>query len=311
MDKIRQFEQDRAQRRVYPECVENVSGGRGSDALLIIGEEKTALYDCGMPYCHAELVENIEKALKKHGRETLDYVLMSHSHYDHVGGLPAVLERWSGVVVYGSAKCKSVFESENARKVIEKLSANAGDTYANEEQKKRTVCFDSIRVDETVGEGSRIPMGKDQYIYVLETKGHTDCSLTFVLEPESIMFASESTGVMRDRDYISVAMLKSCKDTIEAAEKCKAYAPKTLICSHYGVVPKDFIPEYFDTYIKMTEIEKKLVLELNEKAGGDFDGLLKLYTEHYWNPERESEQPYEAFIANAIPIIKTVLREFA
>lgn len=39
------------------------------------------------------------KALGMEGRE-LNAVVLSHGHYDHTGGLPAVLERWNSVPVY-------------------------------------------------------------------------------------------------------------------------------------------------------------------------------------------------------------------
>ena len=78
----------------FPADIFRVTSGRGGEALLIIGSEKTALYDCGMAYCGAHTADNIAevlKQLKAQGRIDsiqLDYILLSHSHYDHIGGLP-------------------------------------------------------------------------------------------------------------------------------------------------------------------------------------------------------------------------------
>ena len=49
-----------------------VTAGHGGEVLLILGEEKTALYDCGMAYCHDRLIKNIEEQLRKAGREEID-----------------------------------------------------------------------------------------------------------------------------------------------------------------------------------------------------------------------------------------------
>ena len=76
-------------------CIrDSVTAGHGGEAILIVGKEKTALYDCGMAYCHEELLTNIESALSAHGRKNLDMVLISHTHYDHIGALPYILCRW-------------------------------------------------------------------------------------------------------------------------------------------------------------------------------------------------------------------------
>ena len=71
----------------FPADVHRGTGGRGGEALLVMGSERTALMDCGMAFCGRRMVKNLEEKLKESGRETLDYVLLSHSHYDHMGCL--------------------------------------------------------------------------------------------------------------------------------------------------------------------------------------------------------------------------------
>ena len=82
---------DSYDRFAYPDDIVRVTAGFGGEALLVFGSEKTALYDCGMAYCHDQLLKNISAALQARGRERLDYVLLSHTHYDHL-----VSFGWSG-----------------------------------------------------------------------------------------------------------------------------------------------------------------------------------------------------------------------
>jgi flavorubredoxin len=58
-----------------------VTGGMGGNAFLVRGAEKTVLIDCGMAYCASNLIRNIKQALNQ---LTLDYILISHSHYDPI-----------------------------------------------------------------------------------------------------------------------------------------------------------------------------------------------------------------------------------
>ena len=66
----------------FPADVYRVTAGFGGEALLIVGSEKTALLDCGMAYCGSRMVEKLARRLAENGREKLDYIILSHSHYD-------------------------------------------------------------------------------------------------------------------------------------------------------------------------------------------------------------------------------------
>ena len=55
--------------------------GVGEGAVFLIRGEANLLFEAGMAYAAAPMVEKIQKELDG-GR--LDAVLLSHSHYDHV-----------------------------------------------------------------------------------------------------------------------------------------------------------------------------------------------------------------------------------
>ena len=47
----------------FPEDIFRVTGGAGGESYLILGSEKTALYDAGMPFNGEQLVRNIQAVL--------------------------------------------------------------------------------------------------------------------------------------------------------------------------------------------------------------------------------------------------------
>lgn len=301
----------RNERYNFPENIERITAGQGAESLIIYGKSKTILLDTGMPYCYKRLIDNIWNSLKTRGREKIDYILLSHSHYDHTGAVPYLINAWPEVQIVAAAKCKKVFESETARSVMKRLGESARDSYGNEEEKKEEILVSPLRVDIVLGDGDKFVTDLDsgEYFAVLETKGHTDCSLTFVFEPQSIMFASESTGVMSSPVRIETAILKSYKETIEAALKCKEYGAKKIVSPHYGMVADSVANTYFDLYIKMAEQERDLVLRLYEE-NKTFEKTLEAYTDYYWGDGRAQTQPKAAFLENATPIVKTIIREF-
>lgn len=95
-------------RFAFPGKQYRVTAGRGGEAILIIGSEKTAIIDCGMAYCGGDVVKNIKDKLAEEGRNTLDFAFLTHSHYDHMGALPYIRRAFPEVIVYGSTHCQEI-----------------------------------------------------------------------------------------------------------------------------------------------------------------------------------------------------------
>ncbi|MDD6154269.1 MAG: MBL fold metallo-hydrolase [Eubacteriales bacterium] len=289
----------------FPSNIVRVTGGRGSECLLIFGSEKTALYETGIAYSQDKLINNIHAALLDRGRTKLDYILLSHSHYDHVGGMPYISREWPQAQVIAAEKTKKVFASAGARATMERLSKIAVDYFGKEGDAYK---LDGLRVDRVVRDGDRIDLG-DSYFYVLETKGHTDDCLTFVLEPQSIMFTSESTGVLRITGTLSPEIVKSYNGAIASAQKCIAYGPKQLMIPHYGILAPEDTISYFAEFLKNAIEIKNFVLECWD-SGMDYEECLNAYEKKYWIETMTGEQSKSAFRENARPCVYGILKEF-
>jgi glyoxylase-like metal-dependent hydrolase (beta-lactamase superfamily II) len=165
--------------------IKEVTAGKGGEAYLVTGSEKSALIDCGMAYCAPELIGNMREAL---GGRKLDFVFISHSHYDHIGAIPYLREEWPGLQVLGAKHAMDVMCRKNALKTIRQLSIMAGRYYgaAGEADYDDSL----MKVDRAVREGDTFDLGGAN-VRVLETPGHTKCSLTFMINDE-VMFASET-----------------------------------------------------------------------------------------------------------------------
>ncbi|QIB69826.1 MBL fold metallo-hydrolase [Aminipila butyrica] len=288
----------------FPEGLVRVTAGKGGEAILVFGSKKTFLVDCGMAYCGDKVVRNIEFALAMRDRTRLDGILLSHSHYDHIGALPYVKKRWPEAVVYGADKAQRVFSRPGAHALMKELGTAARDLYS---ESKQEILTEGLAVNVAVGEGDEISIG-DESFKVLETKGHTDCSLTYVLEPRSIMFTSESTGVLENPQFVHTSILKGYEASIQSALKCKAYGPKFIICPHFGILPSYFTDQYFDLYIQCAEEKKAFLLDLYHR-GLNKEQILEAYIQRHWSEEWGKDQPKEAFVINGGHMIDTVIKE--
>ena len=133
--------------------ITNVGAVPGGDAFLLDNGETSILFDSGFGCCGDVLVKNIEKQLN--GR-SLDYILLSHSHYDHAPGSAWCAERWNSVKVISSAKTKSVFTRPGARAVMRKLDKAASQLHGISSDKD---LFDNLKVDIALNDGDAISLG--------------------------------------------------------------------------------------------------------------------------------------------------------
>lgn len=287
---------------IYPYPLIRVTGGPGGEAVLITGSEKTALHDCGMACFSEELTENIKKVL---GQRPLDYVILSHTHYDHMGALPYVIREWPDVTVCGNAKAAEVFGRPGALAMIESMGRTAAENYGRDPGK---VTVEGLRIDRVVENADIIDLGEEK-IAVFETGGHTDCSVSYFLQPEGILLASESTGIIGEGEgKVRTSILKSFDESLESSCLMKLLPYRHILIPHFGILPSEYNGRYFDMYAEAAEKEKTFIETLINKGLS----ACEIFEEHkktYWTKEREKNQPYRAYKMNTEIIIKRMMKE--
>lgn len=291
-------------RFAFPADIHRVTAGNGGEALLIFGSEKTALYDCGMAYCGRTMVSNLKKTLTLHGRETLDIVLLSHSHYDHIGALPYVKAAFPDAVVYASRHCCEILKRPNARKLIRELGTTARDLYDPENNGE--IMIEGLAADEVLADGEKVSLGKET-VTAVETKGHTDCSMSYFLEPCRLLFTSESTGLLENTTHIHTPILKSYDDAIRSMKKCMSLNAEYLCLPHFGMLPGDFSRKYWGMFEEECRSKLEYVRRMNDE-GLSVSAMVDRYVEKYWEPVMTQIQPIEAFIINSGAVVRALLK---
>ena len=276
-----------------------VTGGNGGEAFLYLGNGSTVLHDLGMACFNKELIENLETALD--GRP-LDFILISHTHYDHMGALPYVLKRWPAATVCGCEKTASVFGRPGAIKMIVSMGQSAAEFYGKDPSE---VTAEGIRVDLIMKDGDTIDLGGGETLVAYETKGHTDCSMSYFIEPCGLLFASESTGVLESETVMHTSVLKSFEDSFVAAKRLKNLPIKCLVVPHYGVASNEITNKFFDWYIEEALREKELI-EGCISRGLSLEETFEEHKKIYWTEERAINHPYRAYKMNTEIIIKMV-----
>ncbi|WP_097026856.1 MBL fold metallo-hydrolase [Clostridium peptidivorans] len=279
----------------------NVTSGKGSStAFLILGEDKTALIDCGMAYCASNLIRNIQQVLED-GRK-LEYILLSHSHYDHIGAVPYLRKVWPDVKVLAAEYAQNVLTKESALKTIRELGNGAAALYGE----SQLLNYDDnlMKVDEKISDGDLIDLGGTT-ITVLETLGHTKCSLSFLVNNQ-VIFPSETSGVMSKSGKLYSSFIISYKETIDSIKKCQKTNAKYIVSPHLGFVSESETPIYWEKCMEAANRTRNFVLELFQE-GFDEDKIFEEYKKNFQDKEARSLQPDKAFEINNRAMIKSII----
>ncbi|MBP1764285.1 MAG: beta-lactamase domain protein [Firmicutes bacterium] len=280
-----------------------VTAGKGGNAYLLMGDKKTALLECGMAYCGAALIGNIRQILQQ---KPLDYILITHSHYDHVGALPYIKKEWPGLKVLGAEYARKVFQSRTALKTIKQLSRQAAKHFHAGDIEEYDDAL--MKLDHSISDGDVLDLGGLR-IKVIETLGHTKCSLSFLINND-ILFASESTGYMNMTGEITPCFLTSCSEAIKSIKKCQAINPRFIIPSHLRLTDKCDTFNYWEKCLAAVEEAKTFILQLADQ-GYEETQIFTEFENRFRDEQSKRGQPNAAYRINLHTMVKTVLREAA
>ncbi|WP_461248461.1 MBL fold metallo-hydrolase [Treponema sp. R6D11] len=109
----------------YINCIAH----RTSEGNVLLGDDFTAIFDCGMMHCADKTIKSVKNALN--GRP-LDYLFITHTHYDHIGATPFFRKEWPGLRLVTSQAGAAVLLKDTPRRVIRELSIVEGKKFKAE-----------------------------------------------------------------------------------------------------------------------------------------------------------------------------------
>lgn len=278
----------------------NVCGDSSNAAWLIKGRANI-LYDTGMAYSADKMIENIKREL---GQAPLDAVILSHSHYDHVAGLPFIKKEWPSAVVYASAYAAGILEKASVRETMRKLSGNAAGCAGL----SKLPPYDDglLKVDVTVKDGDVLTIG-DHRITVFETPGHTKCSVSYLVD-DDVLMASETIGVFKGEWYMP-CYLVGYQMTVDAVKKLRNAGAKRLFISHRGICEETDLEQVWGFLSRRLEETKNEIIEIIKTCKTKEERLAVMKERYHDSVVSEIEQPSSAFLLNAAATLNIVEKE--
>ena len=273
-----------------------------ADSAFLIDDGKTAiLYDSGFAFTGYQVAENIRKAL---GERPLDYIFLTHSHYDHALGSIYVKRRYPDAMVVAGEYAGKIFAKPTAKAVMRDLDQKFARTCGVEDYED---LIDELHADILVKDGDIIRAGEMAFT-VVALPGHTKCSVGFWLAENRLLLGSETLGVYIDRDTVIPSYLIGYETTMNSIKKAENMAIDTILVPHHGLLD----PESTQTYLKnCRQAAQSTAEEIANllKNGGTDDDALALFIRTYYSDQVREIYPVDAMMLNTRIMIGLIRKE--
>jgi len=216
-------------------------GGAEIPFYLVRGED-WALVDAGVSPAIPTVFEQMKQYPEIESR--LKYVILTHSHFDHAGGLGFVLARFLKIKVIASKTSAEVFQKPKAVDYINTMNSALA-KFAGIDFEKLGFAEEALRVDRVAGEGDRIELGRGVSLEVYDAPGHSRCSLAYVLNPDRALFSGEAIGFYSREDQVLPEALSSFSDFIRTLEKLSRLELNMICLPHGGALTGEELKTYF------------------------------------------------------------------
>ncbi len=198
-------------------------------------------------------------------------IIVTHAHPDHVMAVPMFRKIFAAATVSASKAAAGTMSAEKAISFFAKVDLGlTGSLLAvgsiSEEHRPDPLAVMQIAVDRLLADGDTIAVGAMSF-GVLETLGHSDCSLSFHEPAAGILVISDATGYyLPDHNWWWPNYFTGYAAYLDSIRRLSALPAEVLCLSHNAAITgTDDVKAYFEGAIAATEAyHQRIVAETRE-----------------------------------------------
>ncbi len=272
------------------------------DSAFLLDDGKTAiLYDSGFAFTGSRVAENVKRALKE---RKLDYIFLTHSHYDHALGSVYVKKLYPNAKIVAGEYATKIFEKPTAKAVMRDLDKKFAVTCGISEYED---LIDNLSVDIAVKDGDKIIAG-DMTFTVVSLPGHTKCSIGYYLEDEKLLLGSETLGVYTNTEKVLPSYLIGYQIALDSISKVENLDIESILVPHYGLIRGEEAKNYIKNgRINAEETANEIVKII--KDGGSDEDALNFFLDKYYSGYAKEVYPIDAITLNTNIMVRLLKKE--
>ncbi|MGO9137021.1 MAG: MBL fold metallo-hydrolase [Syntrophales bacterium] len=255
-------------------------GREEAGVYIFEGRDDAVLINGAMSYILPDVLEQMKAFgidAKKIGK-----ILVLHSHFDHVGIVPYFKRKYPGIDVCASAPAWKIFAMPKAIEVMNSYSKLSAKWWGVEG------ALDAYDLDwrdditgSTLAEGDKIDLG-EVVLQIMDTPGHSNCSITAYEPTRKIMFASDAAGIPY-KDFCFPSMNTNITQYLVSLDKLKPLPVSYLCGDHYGYITGDEASGFLDLTFKEGVKWKAVMEDTYRRHGGNIDAAGKAIADYFYN----------------------------
>ena len=272
------------------------------DSAFLIDDGKTAImYDSGFAFTGYKVADKIKEVL---GERRLDYIFLTHSHYDHALGSAYARRYWPEAKVVAGEYAAKIFAKPTAKAVMRDLDNKFAKTCGVEEYED---LIDELKVDIPACDGDMIKAGDMEFV-VLNLPGHTRCSVGYYCPKEKLLLSCETIGVFSGEDVVP-SYLVGYEMTIASIERIEKLDIDHILIPHYGLLDKE------QTKFYLQEAKKSAVITAQEitdmlRAKRPKEEIMEFFKNKFYHGYTQTIYPIDAMELNTGITIDLLKNEF-
>jgi len=286
---------------MIPLHVTDVRVQPGDSGFLIDDGKTSVLYDTGFGFTGYAMADKIKAVL---GDRPLNYIFLTHSHYDHALGTPYILKRYPTAKVVAGVYAKTIFDKPSAKDKMRDLDRKFAHTCGIDEYDDLT---DDLRVDIAVNDGDEIRCG-DMTFTAVNLPGHTKCSVGFYLKENKLLLATETLGVYFGHHAYLPSYLVGYEMTLNSFARAKRLELESILIPHYGLVSGEQAKTFLRHSERASIATADKITEIFQN-GGTFDDAMAYFTDAIYKEHVRPTYPIDAFKLNTTILINLIRKE--
>ncbi|MEN8223357.1 MAG: MBL fold metallo-hydrolase [Acidobacteriota bacterium] len=269
--------------------------------LYLIRGEKNFLIDTSISAYGESIGDKLKEIL---GEEKVHNILLTHSHYDHTGALP-YLQNKSGCQIAGSGRTIELLEKPEVRDFIADMNTGFNKVLGSEKIEK----FPELKDLVSLREGDRIKIDEKRYFEIIDTPGHTKCSISFLLMPEKILFPGDAAGVTERNGKNKPLFLSDYSSYVLSLKKLLKVEAEMLCPPHNKyIIGKERVREHLEKSLKSAIILKEKIEKALESGEGIEEVSETILEKEF--PQPTVQGPAKAFNINLLSMVHAVFKIF-
>jgi glyoxylase-like metal-dependent hydrolase (beta-lactamase superfamily II) len=207
-----------------------------------VGGEVAALIDCGPASVKTRLLDELSRNLES--PHQLGYVLLTHAHFDHLGGLPFIRRYNPAVKLVANPLTSELLEQKDLVKDLFERNKASSEAMENDFDVDFDEWTKALQVDKVMGDGDLLDLGADVHIKLVIVPGHSSDTSAYYILPDCALAAGEAVGGYYGRDQVVSCYRYNYKEYLESLDKLSSLQVRMLSLPHGGALVGDIAGKY-------------------------------------------------------------------